>query len=136
MAPEAFQMSWSDDRCHAYCRTVSTQIVLLHIIAKRPETHPTQLGRFDLYAASSFERLREVAALDLLDVCLEIEAGRGQRSVHRRRGHQRWSHGIASNGGRQTVGQYGRRRLQGDGAFDRVLELADVARPVVPLHQI
>jgi hypothetical protein len=36
---------------------------------------------------------------------------------------------------RQALGQDRRRPLQGHGPLDHVLELADVARPVVPLEQ-
>src|SRR5581483_12126834 len=61
---------------------VSTQIVLLDVVPKGPEAHPQELGRLDLHAAGPLERFRDIAALDFLDVRLEIEA-RGGKNVSR-----------------------------------------------------
>ena len=57
------------------------QIVLLHVIAERPEAHAQELGGLDLDAAGSLERLRNVLAFDVLDVLLEVEAIVGKFSV-------------------------------------------------------
>ena len=44
------------------------EVVLLHIIAKRPETHTEKLRSFHLDPAGPIERLGEVGALYLFDV--------------------------------------------------------------------
>ena len=105
------------------------QVVLLHVIAERPEAHAEQLGRLHLHAAGPLQGLRDVVALDLLDVRLEIEASRRQRvdpaacASRGRAASQRRAAG--SRAGRSGVAS------SADGALDDVLELADVAGPVV-----
>src|SRR3954466_14720911 len=50
------------------------EVVLLHVVAERPETHSEQLRRLDLHATRLAERIRDVLALEMLDVFLEVEA--------------------------------------------------------------
>src|ERR1700730_15585862 len=57
---------------------MSAEIVLLHIIANGPESHPQQFRGLDLDAAGALEGLRDVGALDLLDVGFEVEPRIGQ----------------------------------------------------------
>src|SRR5207253_2644551 len=52
---------------------MSAEIVLLDVVAKGPEAHPEELRGFHLDAAGALEGLRDVAALDLLDVGLEVK---------------------------------------------------------------
>ena len=49
-----------------YDKRVSAQVVFLHVVAKRPEAHAQEIGRLDLHAAGTLQRLGDVVALDLL----------------------------------------------------------------------
>src|SRR5437764_7240498 len=68
------------------CQLLSAQVVFLYVIAERTEAHSEELRGLDLHAAGARERLRDVPALDLLHVRLEIDAAFGQRVDRRRRG--------------------------------------------------
>lgn len=52
----------------------SSEVVLLDVIAKRPEAHAEQFGGLHLHTTSTLQRLRDVAALNLLDVRFEVES--------------------------------------------------------------
>src|SRR5688500_16228600 len=52
----------------------TSEIVLLHVIAERPEAHTEKLRGLHLHAAGAPQRFGDVLALDLLHVLLEIEA--------------------------------------------------------------
>src|SRR6266545_618109 len=56
-----------------------SQVVFLHIVPEGPKAHAEQLGRLDLHAPCSLQRLGDVAHLDFLDVRLEIKAGLRER---------------------------------------------------------
>src|SRR6266851_1537513 len=105
---------------------LSAEIVLLHVIAKGPEAHPEELRGLHLNAAGALEGLRDVAALDLLDVGLEVEPrirqAAGGRAVARSGApDRRW----------EALGQNRRRGFESDRPFQHVFQLADVAGPVV-----
>jgi hypothetical protein len=51
-----------------------SQVVFLHVVPEGPKAHAEQLGRLDLHAPGSLQRLGDVAHLDFLDVRLEIKA--------------------------------------------------------------
>src|SRR5207249_4149514 len=80
------------------------------------------------------ESLGDIAALDLLDVRFEVEAGGGQRVE--RRGTTDGPGGFAAYARRQAVRQDGRCRLDRHGPLDGIFQLADVARPVVVREQL
>src|ERR1700681_4818019 len=101
---------------------MSTEIVLLHVVAKRSKTHAQEIYGLDLHAAGTQERLRDVVALDLRDVGFEVEARVGEGL---RRLRARGAGSLAANPGRQAVDEDRRRRFQGDRPLDDVLELAD-----------
>src|SRR6185436_132087 len=56
------------------------QVVLLHVIAEGSEAHAEEFRGLHLDTSGALQRLRDVIALDLLHVCLEIEAT-GRQSV-------------------------------------------------------
>src|ERR1051326_5458588 len=91
----------------------STQVVFLHVVAERPEAHAEQFSGLDLNSAGTAQRLRDVAALDLLDVRFEVEARLGQDLG---RGGRTGARTIAAHAARQAVGQNRLRRLERDGA--------------------
>src|SRR5262249_53548707 len=110
------------------------EVVLLHVITKRAETHAEKFGGFDLNAAGALERFREIPRVDPLDVRFEVKAGVREfdggwiSAVARRR--------STANGRRKAFHQNRRCRLEGDGALQDVFELANVSRPVVPHQQL
>src|SRR5438046_3208439 len=76
------------------------KIVFFYVVAERSEAHAEQLRGFHLHAASALKRLRDVAALDALNVRFEIEAA--WQLLARRHADARR---LASERRRQTVDQ-------------------------------
>src|SRR5262249_1887669 len=60
--------------CRVIAGRSSAEVVLLDIVAERPEAHAEQLRGLPLHAAGTLQRFRDVSALDLFDVGFEIEA--------------------------------------------------------------
>src|SRR5476649_2077500 len=110
----------------------SPEVVLLHIVAERPEAHAQQLCRLDLDTPRLLERFGDVAPLYLLHMRFQVETRIGQTVRARHGGTDR----IAADVGRQAVGQNRRRRLERHRPLHRVLELSDVAGPLVLEQQL
>src|SRR5947209_81384 len=71
------QNAESDNYCRPYTPYTTkecqlAEVVFLDVVAERPEAHPEHLRGFHLHAARAFERLRDIAALDLLHVSFEV----------------------------------------------------------------
>src|SRR5262245_43418525 len=99
-----------------------TKIVFFDVVAERAEAHTKQFGRLHLDPAGTLERFGNIAALDLFDVCFEVEPGLGQGFY--RSADRPWRR-VAANVLRQALGENRGRGLQGDRALDDILELAD-----------
>src|SRR5688500_750117 len=108
------------------------QVVLLDVITEGSEAHAEELRRLHLHAAGTLQGLSNIVALDLLDVRLEIEAASRQGLAPRA---VAWG-GSPSQRGRQALRQHGGSGLERDCALDDVLQLADVARPIVDQQQL
>src|SRR2546423_3041931 len=93
--------------------TGSTQVVFFDVVAERTEAHTEQLRGLHLHAAGAPQRFGDVAALDLLDVRLEIESGFRENFGNEGCAGAR---PIAANALRQAVWQNRLRRFEGDGA--------------------
>src|SRR5262249_5878741 len=100
---------------------------LLDAVPQRALRDAEQLGGLDLDALGLLQRIEDEAALDALE--LLVERGRDARGVEPLLA-------LAEQVARQ-VGDVDRRRLgDDDRALDAVLQLADVARPVVLAHRL
>src|SRR4029450_2505189 len=88
------------------------QVVLLHVVAERPEAHTHQFGSLHLHPPGALECLSDVSALNFCDVRFQIEAG-FRKCVHRLEisGYR----SVATKRWRQTVGQDGWGRFGGNG---------------------
>src|SRR5439155_25619310 len=89
----------------------------------------------NLNPASSLQRLSNVIPLYLFDVCFEVKAG-CWKPVPRGRHCGLRTGTIAADRRRQAFGQNRGGRLEGDGPFDDVFELTNVARPIMLDEQL
>src|SRR5438034_10207497 len=105
------------------------RLMLLELVAELTEGHLEQLGCLRLNTARTIERALEVAAFDRVQGRLEIEAVLWDldaiESLHR---------ALAPHGLGQRVNAEHLPRPEHDGALQHVLELADIARPMIALE--
>ena len=92
---------------------------------------PSSSAAFTCTPPARCQRLGDVLLLEPFDVLLEVEAGFGQKPGSRRA----FRHALDDVLG-QALRQNRLALLERDRALDDVLELADVARPVVGFEQI
>ena len=108
------------------------QVVLLRVVAERPEAHAEEFGGSHLHSTGALQRQRQVVPVKRLASRLQIETLAQCRQFGRRR-RNRGS--PEAYGIREAFRKNSLRPLVRDRALNGVLQFPDIAAPLMVLQQ-